>query len=527
MRDSDRLARLRTAFAALREGRFAAAREVLAPLAETGAEDVETGLLYGLALAGTDAPEAAAARLVRIAALRPGHAHPLSDLIGLLTAQGRAEAAEPCLRAALALTPHDPRLLGIATGFLLEAGRAGEALDLLRGVPAGRLSPNLLGIALAAVGDTAAAAAQFHAATRANAQDAVAWANLGKALSSLGRVEEALAAFDTALRLRPADVQIGINRALALLRFGRFREGWEAYEWRLRLPGHATLPLAQRLEAADLQAGLAGKSVLLTHEEGFGDTLQFVRYARKLAHAGAEVSLLVPPELARLGGGIAGVTRVGSDPRALPRFDRHCPMLSLPRVFATTIETIPAEGHYITAAAPDLARWGAHLAALPGLRIGLAWAGGSRPTVPAARLIDRMRSIPPAMLAPLAGLADVSLVSLQLPATAQPDLPGLCDPMPQVRDFADTAAIIAHLDLVVSVDTAVAHLAGAMGKKVFLLDRFDPCWRWLRGREDSPWYPTLRIFRQARPQDWADVIARIATAIRGFSRQNLAETPRA
>ena len=175
------------------------------------------------------------------------------------------------------------------------------------------------------------------------------------------------------------------------------------------------------------------------------------------------------------------------------------------------------------AATPDGAAAWAPLLPERGLRVGLAWAGQARPWLPGFSALDRRRSIDPAELAPLGGLAGVSLVSLQKrPATvaAEPLLPGiaLTDPMPGVADFADTAAIIAGLDVVVSVDTAVAHLAGALGKRVFLLDRYDNCWRWLAGRDDSPWYPALRIFRQPRPGDWATPVARVAAELRRLAR---------
>ena len=508
-----RLARFRAAFADLHAGRFAAANAAVSPLAQADPSDIEALLLLGLAQAGMGHAEPAAASLLRVAAARPSHAHPLRDLAGLLTGLGRAKDAEPCFRAALALSPHEPRLLAAYADYLLDLGRPDAAQALLRSMPPEQVSRNRLGVALAACGDVEAASDAFRAAIAADACDAIAWANLGKSLSAGGHTDAAIAAFDTARRLRPEDAQIGLNRAVALLRSGRLTAGWEAFEARLSLPGHSTLPRRTALPANFAATTVAGKIVLLTHEEGFGDTLQCIRYASPLAHAGADVVVLVPQELARLAASVPGVRRVIVGPGGAPRFDWHCPMLSLPRAFGTTVETIPAPIPYLHADATDVADWAGRLAGLPGLRVGLVWSGASRPTVPAAAATDRLRSLPLCMLAPLAQCAGVSFVSLQKDAAASGFPAPLYDPMPRVRDFADTAAIIANLDLVISVDTAVAHLAGGLGKPVFLLDRFDNCWRWLSGRQDSPWYPTLRIFRQPRPHAWEPVVQILAEAL--------------
>jgi hypothetical protein len=184
-------------------------------------------------------------------------------------------------------------------------------------------------------------------------------------------------------------------------------------------------------------------------------------------------------------------------------------MFSLPRVFASTPDTVPAEP-YLTADPGLVAMWQDRLPS-HGFRIGLVWAGQPRPWAPGFAALDRRRSMRLTDLAPLGAVPGVTLVSLQ--AGAEAGHPRLYDPMPQVRDFADTAAIIASLDLVVSVDTSVVHLAGAMGKPVFMLDRYDHCWRWLHGRADSPWYPSLTIFRQSRPLDWAEPVGRLCAAV--------------
>jgi hypothetical protein len=230
----------------------------------------------------------------------------------------------------------------------------------------------------------------------------------------------------------------------------------------------------------------------------------------------------VPSELTRLlhdAPGVAGLPPPDAPP---PPFDWHCPFCSLPRAFATTLTTIPAHVPYLGADPALVTTWAERLTAqgLPaeGLRVGLVWAGQARPWLPGFTAVDRRRSTTLANFAPLGEVPCVHFVSLQKgPAARQARTPppglALFDPMEQVNDFADTAAIVANLDVVVAVDTAVVHLAGALGKPVFLLNRYDSCWRWLYGRSDSPWYPSLRIFRQSRPGDWAPVMAEAARAL--------------
>ncbi len=263
---------------------------------------------------------------------------------------------------------------------------------------------------------------------------------------------------------------------------------------------------------------LGDRTILLHAEQGLGDTLQFLRYAPLVAAAGGRVVLEVQPELVRLCQGLPGITEVvptyetGAEPSA--QFDVQCPLMSLPLLFGTTLETIPA-------AAPDLhpdpalvAAWKERLPDTGALRVGLRWAGARHIADAGARLIDQRRSLRLAELAPLADIGGVRFVSLQKgePADELRDAPpglDVLDPMPAVSDFAETAAIVASLDLVISVDTSVAHLAGALGRPVWLLSRFDGCWRWLHGRDDSPWYPTMRLYRQERPLDWGGVIGRV------------------
>jgi Flp pilus assembly protein TadD len=513
-----RPATLRAAFQHLQADRFLATADLAGPLARRDPHDAEACLLLGLAIGAQGDTAGAAVLLNAVAALRPMHAHPARDLACILNRLGRPDAAEAQYRACLAVTPQDPKLAYALAEHLHDAGRAGEAVELLAHLLAetGDFAPghNLLGMILADLGQTEAAIGRLRRAIAIDPNSAAPWSNLGMLLKTGGQFDEALAAYDRALAVAPGDAQIRVNRSVALLRAGRLAEAWGDYEYRLRLPGHTSLPLERLLPAVDGLA-LAGRTVLATHEEGFGDTLHFARYLPLLAARGARVIAAVPRPLARIVASIPGVARVVSGDEALPAFDWHCPFFSLPRAFATTIETIPAPIPYIAADPADIARFAASLPPAP-RRIGLCWAGQARPWLPGFTILDARRSAGLAAFAPLAALPGVQFVSLQKgDAAAEPPPPGLAlhDPMAAVADFADTAAIIANLDLVISVDTSVVHLAGALGTPVFLLDRYDGCWRWFSGRDDSPWYPKLRIFRQAQLGDWATVMARVAQAL--------------
>ena len=473
-----RLDALRRALQDLYAGHYAAAAAASAAPAANPA-DMEAALIHALAQAAGGNLGAAPA-LARIAQLRPSHNHPVQDLLDLLRRAGRPAEAVPHLQAAIAARPADPRL------------------------------PSLLGELMAEIGPMPAAVEAFRQSATLQ-PSAAALSNLGKSLAAECRFTEADAAFTQALALAPNDPQFQLNRAVALLKSGRLPEGWEALECRHRLPRRPTPLPTPRLNSLH---HLKGRTVLLRHEEGFGDTLQFIRYAPMLAGLGARVLAWVPPTLSRLVArvpGVAGVVPPGALP---PPHDAWCPMLSLPRLFRTTLDQMPPAAPYLHADPAEAARC---IARFPpaALRIGVAWAGAGRPTDPGAAATDRVRSTTPETLAPLGALPGIQLVSLQF-ATPVPQ--AMLDGMAGVRDFADTAAVVANLDAVVSVDTAVAHLAAGMGKPVLLLDRYDNCWRWLHGRTGSPWYPTLTIHRQPNPGNWASTIASAAAALRTLRR---------
>jgi tetratricopeptide (TPR) repeat protein len=512
-------ARLTAAAAALEEGRFAEAeREAAACLVRTP-EHLEALRLYALAIAAQGDATRAAPLLLRLARERPGLLHPCRELAELHADAPALVAAQ--FRACRALAPGDARLACTYAEFLLDVARPAAAAAMLRRVlraaPHIASAHNLLGMALVDLGDLAGAIAVFRRATALAPEAAGAWSNLGMALKIEGRFDESLQAYDRARALAPSDPQIRLNRAVALLRAGRMAEAWEDYESRLEIGGRARLSLRRLLPSLANGVELEGRTVLAWHEEGYGDTIQFARYLPLLAERGARVLAWVPKPLMRLVSTLPGVAEVLTPPAAPPAFDWHIPFFSLPRAFGTTLATIPAPMSYLAADPAGIAAWAARLPA-GGLRVGLVWAGQARPWLPGFAALDARRSTDLTTLAPLAQVPGLTLVSLQAgPAARQARQPPpgmvLHDPMGKVMDFADTAAIIANLDAVVSVDTSVAHLAGALGRPVLLLDRYDSCWRWLAGREDSPWYPSLRIFRQPRPGDWAPVVTRVAEAL--------------
>ncbi|MBN8904033.1 MAG: hypothetical protein BGO51_01805 [Rhodospirillales bacterium 69-11] len=490
-------------------------------------DDPDALLVLGLTIAAMGQPERAAPVLDRVARARPDAAHPCRDLAAMRPAVPRRMVAEQ-YRACLALAPNNHALRRDFARFLLDHDQPVEALAVLRDADEGAETCNLSGIALAELGRFRDAIGAFEESVTLDPTPPIGWSNLGLMLKIEGRTEEALAAYDEAIARSPRDPHIRVNRSIALLQAGRWTEAWADHEWHLRLPRRAPLPLDRLLPSLDTLGSLDGVTVLVVHEDGFGNTLQFMRYLPLLARRGARVIAMVPPPLMRLTRTLPGLAAVIGMEDKPPSYDFQCPFFSLPRAFGTTVETVP-DAPYV-AADPILSeQWRARLPT-DGLRVGLVWAGQSRPSLPGSSALDGRRNASLAAFAPLAGVQHLRFVSLQTGSAAiRAQVPpvgiSLCDPMRRVTDFADTAAIIDNLDVVVSVDTAAAHLAGAMGKPVFLLDRYDHCWRWLSGRTDSPWYPSLTIFRQDTPGDWSAPVRRIATALAALAEERAASRP--
>jgi len=335
--------------------------------------------------------------------------------------------------------------------------------------------------------------------------------NRGNALQELRRFGEAMAAYDQALELKPDYAEASWNKALLLLLRGEYGEGWRLFESRWRTEDSRLLVRTFRQPLWLGDADLRGKRILVHPEQGFGDALQMLRYVPLLLEREAEVFLEVPGPLVGLASEIPGVSDILTKGRPLPDFDCHCPFMSLPLAFGTRIDTIPADVPYLKTPAASLRKWGDRLGARKRPRIGLTWSGSTW------HRSDRSRSIPLDRFRPLLD-RDADFYSLQK-EYRDPDRewlaaePRIRDFSGEILDFSDTAGLVEQLDWIITVDTAVAHLAGALGKEVWILIAYSPDYRWLLDREDSPWYPTARLFRQTAPDDWDSVIDRIAIEI--------------
>ena len=481
--------------------------------------DPKASLIAGMAVAATGDATRAAPILLQAAGAWPTGDHPCLDLLRL-TPSLPTDLIEAQFRACLTLAPKDDRLRLAFAEFLLDTDRAEPAGALLAEGPDTVARHHLLGLAYADQGRFPESIAAFRRAVALDPTAAPCWSNLGMILKVEGHAEPAIEAHDRAVALAPENPRFRVNRAVALLKSGAWSRAWRDYEARLELPGVPAMDRNRLLPSLDSGVSLAGRTVVALHEDGFGDTLQFLRYLPLLAERGARVIAVVPTALERLMRLVPGIAEVLTDAGRLPAHEYVCPMFSLPRVFGTTVATIPPVPP-VTLDAGLLRQWRERLPS-GGVKVGLVWAGQARPTLPGFGTLDRRRSAGLAAFAPLAHVLGACFVSLQAGTAAnQAPPPGLTiiDQMSGVRDFADTAAIIAGLDVVISVDTSVVHLAGLMGKPVFLLDRYDGCWRWLSGRSDSPWYPNLTIFRQQRPNDWSESMNRTKDALLAMIRE--------
>lgn len=353
---------------------------------------------------------------------------------------------------------------------------------------------------------------------------AEAFSNRGNAMSELHRFEEALASFERAISLRADFADAHFNAALCRMLIGDLERGLPQYEWRWDIDHLKSKKRNFPQPQWNGSDPVAGKTVLLHAEQGFGDTIQFCRYVPHVAARGARVVLEVPRPLVSLMRSLRGGAQIVANGEPLPDFDCHCPLLSLPLAFATRLETIPGDTPYLFADQGKSRAWRDRLGDRQGPRIGLVWAGDPRKRLPNANRIDRQRSVEFDRLAPVIETAGCTFYSLQKgeDAVAQlrdnPFRRSIVDWTNDLHDFADTAALIANLDLVIAVDTAVAHLAGALGKPLWLLNRYNTCWRWFLNRKDSPWYPTAQLFRQDESRTWDRVIADAAHALGDYLR---------
>lgn len=433
----------------------------------------------GVTLAEQRKPDEAIAAYQRAVQLKPDYAEALNNLGLALTELGRPTEAVATLQQAIRLKPDYPEAhnnLGLA---LIELGRYAETVD------------------------------SFQTALRLNPAYAEAHNNYGTALAAMARPEDALAVYQVALYLRPDYAEVHWNRSLAWLQTGNYERGWREYDWRWKRKRAVPRPFRQPLWDG---SSLDGKTILLYSEQGKGDTIQFVRYATQVKERGGTVVVECPPDLVALLATCPGIDRIVAEGEPLPDFHVQVPLMSLPGLFGTTLSTVPAAVPYLTPPAEQVQRWRDELDVEPAFKVGIVWQGNPR------HKWDRRRSVPLTQFAPLAAVPGVRLYSLQkAPGDAQlAELAGrfaVTDLAPRLEQWNDTAALLETLDLVVTVDTAVAHLAGALGRPVWVALSFLVDWRWLHRRDDTPWYPTMRLFRQAELGVWEPVFERLAAEL--------------
>jgi tetratricopeptide (TPR) repeat protein len=425
----------------------------------------------------------------------------------------QAQAAIEALQMAVALKPDFPQAhnnLGLA---LHDARRFEDALNsydkALTTKPDYADAYLNMGNALNSLGRPDAAAVSFQKAIVLDRDMFQAHNNLGNVLMALDRLEAAAFSYAKAIALKPENPGAHKNLGIISLLQGDFETGWPEYSWR-RLEDDPVFRERNYKPPFWTGEDLTGKTIFIYPEQGFGDTLQFVRYLPMLRQRGARVAFDVPLPMVRLLWDLDGVDVSLKDGDTLPPFDCHIPLLELPGLFGTTLDTIPAAKAYLHADEDLVAAWGERLGAKTGLRVGLVWGGNP------GHGNDNNRSIDPELFRPLVETPGVAAYSLLVGRDGEAGRvfgDAVTDLAPHLEDFAETAAAIAHMDLVISVDTAAAHLAGALGAMVWTLLPFNPDWRWMRGRDDSPWYPSMRLFRQEKRAHWEAVIERVSMAL--------------
>jgi tetratricopeptide (TPR) repeat protein len=502
-----------------RAGALDDARNACERLLQANAADAEALNLMGAIAADERKTEEGLRWARRAAAADPAAAAPHYTMGRLCQGEGRLAEAEAHYRRSLELEADQPKALNNLGAVLHMQGRLDlavasyrRALELDPALP--QANQNLASITRER-GAAENAIAGFLRQLQQNPGDAQTHTDLGNVYRELGRHREAIESFARAIECDPQLAEAHFARSFELLLSGNYREGFEDFEWRWRVKA---LNTPMRKFPQPLWDGRPLDGALLLHaEQGFGDTLHAVRYAEAAAARAREVIVECQRELLSLVQSVRGVSRALPQGAPLPELAAHLPLMSLPRVFGTRLESVPWSGAYLHASPADVERWRPRLAVEARLKVGLAWAGQPQ------QGDDRKRSIALSMLAPLASVPDVAFFSLQKGDAARQaaDPPAgmrLAELGSRFADFSDTAAAISQLDLVVTIDTSVAHLAGAMGAPTWVLVAAIPDWRYGLEREGTPWYPTMRLFRQQADGDWAGVVERVAQALRSASK---------
>ncbi len=493
-----------TGIACLAAGGPARAEDWLRKAIAADPQDAGARHDLGLALLRQDRPAEAETAFRQCLSLQPDAIDARINLGAALVLQGRSAMAEDGLRTVLRREPKNIAALCGLAAALCARGPSAEADELLRAALA--LRPGDVDI-MTRLGILRRDAGKLDDGEHLLRQAAIRQpgmpdplCNLGNVLAAAGHLDAAEASLRAALTIAPDHADAAYSLGTTLLLGGHWAEGWAGFERRWQRRGFADPAPTIRTRWI---GGTTGNQVLLLYgEQGLGDSIQMARFIPFIAGR-HRVTLAVPAPLIRLFSAIPNVERIATEPG---EHDLACPLMSLPHVLGVATERHLPTTPYLLADPQAMAVWHARLASLPGLKIGIAWAGN--PDYAA----DFRRSIPAADLTTLAGVSGVNFVSLQKAAPPPVALEAQ-NWTAELTDLADTAALVGALDLVITVDTAVAHLAGALGKPVWLLNRFDPCWRWMLGRDDSPWYPSLRQFRQPNPGDWGSVLAAVRRAL--------------
>src|SRR6516165_331553 len=517
---------MQQAVAAYERGELSKADRLLRAILGAKADHFDALHLTAIVKARQREFDLALASYDRALALRPDFAVALYNRGVTLQELDRCEEALASYRRALALRPDFVEALNNLGNTLRQLKRYDEALasyDRVLAMRPGRTDAlNNRGNTLQALRRYDEALASHDRALALRPDYADAHINRGVTLRNLARFDEALASYGRALALRSDDALAHWNKSLLHLLAGDFTSGWREFEWRWK---SERPELINRDFAQPLWLGgepIDGRTVLLHCEQGFGDVIQFCRYVPLVAERGARVLFEVPEALQGLMASFAVVAEIVPAGGKLPHFDLHCPLLSLPLAFDTGLHSIPAHTPYLSAPSAEVRRWDAELGVKDRLRIGLVWSGRATHQNDAERSI-RLRS--------LLRLLGVNAQFVSLQKDVRPDDKAVLQERSDLRNFgdrletfSDTAALIANLDLVVSVDTSVAHLAGALGKPVWIMLPFVPDWRWLLDRQDSPWYPTARLFRQHGLGDWTDVLSRIVAELERLVREGTGDS---
>jgi tetratricopeptide (TPR) repeat protein len=507
-----------------RSGRLQEAESVFRHLVERRPQDAQVHSNYGNVLRYLGRLEESLRSYDRAVALDASYAEAHNNRGNTLRSLGRTTQAVASYETAIILNPNYAEAHHNCGLVLRELFRFTEALAALNRAleinPGYANAHNERGMVMREMDQLEAALESFETALSFNPRHVAALCNRGLTLQNLNRPDAAVESFNAALSIQPNHAGAIHNRGYAHLLAGNFAAGWQDYEWRWRDPASALAAVSHNFGRQWTGSEpLRGRRILIWSEQGFGDTLQFCRYVPLLAERGARVLMQVQRPLLRVLSGLDGIAELSELGSAAAQIDYHCPLLSLPLAFGTNLSNIPAKIPYLRLPNEVRKRWQHRLAPGAKLGVGLVWAGGVRSHMPELASVNRRRNIPLDMLSRLRHL-DVQFFSLQKgePAESEAaaaasrgwDGASLTDLGPELHDFVDTAAALEQLDLLISVDSAPVHLAGALGRPVWILNRFDTCWRWLLARTDTPWYPTAKLYRQRSPGDWAGVIERVA-----------------